>query len=200
MNFDSTDNVKFDKDTLAASIQANHPMLRMFELQQEVSRQAIALNELNGKPSFGVGLDYIMVRQRTDAELSANGRDILQLRATVKIPLFRQKYEAKEKEENLKIVALDDKKADVLSKFNAVIEKAYADFETARLRMGLYEQQIEITQAVINILETDYSTKGNNFDELLRLEKELIDYDLKMLKAIVQSHIAKSNIERFIIQ
>lgn len=190
----------FVKDTLTTNIQKNHPMLRMFELQQEVSRKAISLNENDGKPSFGVGLDYIMVNQRSDANLINNGRDILQLRASVKIPLYREKYNAKRAEENLKIEALENKKADILSLFNATIEKAYADHQTAQLKMELYERQIEITQAAINILESEYSTKGNNFDELLRLEKELIDYDLKMLKAIVQSHIAKSSIERFIIQ
>ena len=190
----------FAKDTLTTNIQANHPMLRMFELQQEVSKKAISLNELNGKPSFGVGLDYIMVNQRNDASPANNGRDILQLRASVKIPLYREKYSAKRAEENLKIAALEHKKADVLSLFNAAIEKAYADHKAAQLKINLYEKQIEITQAAINILQSEYSSKGNNFDELLRLEKELIDYDLKMLKAIVQSHVAKSSIERFIIQ
>jgi len=43
------------------------------------------------------------------------------------------------------------------------------------------------------------TVKGSGFDELLRLEKELIEYDLKILKAIVQSHLAKSKIERFIV-
>jgi Cu(I)/Ag(I) efflux system membrane protein CusA/SilA len=190
----------FDKNALSANIEASHPMLRMFELQQDISRQAIALNELNEKPSFGVGLDYIMVNKRSDADPSKNGRDIIQLRGSVKIPLFKKKYEAKEKEEQLKIAALTDKKAEVLSRFMAAIEKAYADYEMAQLKINLYERQIEITQAAINILETNYSAKGNNFDELLRLEKELIDYDLKILKAIVQSHFAKSSIERFIIQ
>lgn len=192
--------IPFDKESLVANIKANHPMLRMYELQQEVSQQAIALNELNGKPSIGLGLDYIMVNQRQDVELERNGRDILQLRASVKIPLYRQKYAAKEREENLKITALDNQKADLLSRFSATIEKVYADYATAQIRMELYAQQIEITQAAIRILETDYSARGNDFDELLRLEKELIDYDLKMLSAIVQSHIAKSSIKRFIIQ
>jgi outer membrane protein TolC len=191
--------IPFDKDTLAANIQANHPMLRMFELQQEVSKQAILLNELNGKPSFGVGLDYIFVNPRTDAEPSNNGRDILQIRALVKIPLYRKKYEAKEREENFKIAALENVKEDALTRFTATIEKAYADYETAQLKSSLYKKQIGITQSAIDILETDYSTQGNNFDELLRLENELIDYDLKMLKVVVQSHQAKIIIEKFII-
>ena len=82
----------------------------------------------------------------------------------------------------------------------AMIENAYANHESARLKLELYDQQIEITRAAIHILETDYSTKGSSFDELLRLEKELIDYDLKKLKAIVQSHKAKSGIKRFLME
>ncbi len=80
----------------------------------------------------------------------------------------------------------------------AAIEKAYADYEMAQLRTNLYEKQITITQSAINILESNYSAKGIGFDELLRLEKELIDYDLKILKAVVQSHQAKIRIEKFL--
>lgn len=189
-----------DRQMLETNIKANHPMLTMYKLQQNVSKKAIDLNELNGKPSFGVGLDYIMVDGRNDLDPPSNGRDIIQLRASVKIPLFREKYNAREKEELLKIEALENKKADVLSKFLSIIENEITTHEAARLKLELYNKQIEITKAAIRILETDYSTKGNNFDELLRLEKELVDYDLKILKAIVQGHIARSGIERFIMK
>ena len=94
---------------------------------------------------------------------------------------------------------MDVKKAEVLSRFMAVIDKAQTDYEMAQLRVDLYNKQIAITQSAINILESEYSAKGNSFDELLRLEKELIDYDLKILKAIVQSHQAKNQIEKFIL-
>ncbi len=191
--------IPFDKNTLMANIEANHPMLRMFELQQEVAQQAIKLNDLNNKPSFGIGLDYIMVNQRKDAEPAHNGRDILQVRASVKIPIYKKRYEAKEREEHLKIAALTDRKTDLSNRFEAAIEQAYVDHQTAQLRVDLYQQQIVITKAAINILQTNYSTQGNGFDELLRLEKELIEYDLKTLKAIIQSHLAKSKIERFVI-
>ena len=97
-------------------------------------------------------------------------------------------------------MALALKKTDMLNRFLATIEKAYSDHETAQLKMDLYQKQIEITKSAINILETNYSAKGNGFDELLRLEKELIDYDLKILKAVVSSQLAKSSIERFIIK
>src|SRR5690606_37877371 len=42
----------FEKDSLLATIRENHPQLRMFELQQEVSAKEIELNRLKGKPDF----------------------------------------------------------------------------------------------------------------------------------------------------
>jgi outer membrane protein TolC len=191
--------IPFNKDTLASNIMDNHPMVNLYSTQQEASRKAIELNELQGKPSFGVGLDYIMVGKRNNTEISGNGRDILMPRALVKIPLYRKKYGAKEREEKLKIAALENQKKDVQSKFLSAIDQAYADQEDAVIRINLYEELKETTQAAIDILQTDYSTAGRSFDELLRLQIDLVNYDLKILKAVVKSHIAKAVIERFII-
>ncbi len=188
----------FNKDTLLNNIRNTHPMLRMFALQQEASRKVIELNELEGRPSFGLGMDYILVSPRSDAMPMNNGRDIFQLSARVSIPLWRDKYRAREREENLKIAALENRKLDLETRFLSMIEKAFSDYETARLRRDLYTQQIATTRAAIQILQTDYSSSGNNFDELLRLEKELVDYNLKTLEAIVQSQIAQAVVERYI--
>lgn len=187
----------FNKDSLLAEIQINHPLLKMFEMQQEVSRKTLKVNDFSGKPSFGVGLDYIVVTPRNDAAPDRNGWDILQLRGAVKIPINRKKYQAKEREEALKTAAIDFQKTDALSRFESIIEKAFADHETARLQTDLYGRQKEITQSAINILESKYSASGSNFDELLRLEQDLIEYDLKLLKAVVKSHLAKATAEQF---
>ncbi len=191
--------LSYDKAALVEQIQANHPMLRMFELQQAAAEQAIKVSDLNNKPSFGLGLDYMLVNRRKDAEPTHNGRDIVQVRASVKVPLNKKRNEAKVREEKIKIAALSDKKTDLLSRFEAALEKAYADYQSAQLRSELYLQQIEISKAAIRILQSKYSAQGSGFDDLLQLEKTLIDYDLKTLKAVVQSHLAKSKIERFII-
>lgn len=190
----------YQKDSVLAMVKALHPQLEMLGLEQDIARQASKVNELEGKPSFGVGLDYIMVNGRTDANPANNGRDIVQLRGAVTIPIYRKKYEAKAMEEQLKIEALDLQKEDTFQKYTAAIEKAYAQHEMAQLRASLAERQKQLTLSTIEILESKYSADGNRFDELLRLEKDLIDYDLQMLQAIVQSHLAKISIERFFQQ
>ncbi len=172
--------------------------MNLYALQQEVARQSIALNNLHSKPSLGVGADYIYVRKRSDAEPASNGRDIVQLRGSIKIPLNKDQYDAKEREEQLRIALLEDKKINSSKQFLAVIEQAYTNYETARLNVELYQEQIKITKGAIQILESDYSASGKRFDELLTLHQALINYEEQILKAIVQSHLAKAKIERYI--
>lgn len=190
--------IAYDKENLLEQLKHNHPGMRSYQFQQEVARQTINLNQLNGKLSFGLGLDYIPVTPRNDAFPNGNGRDIVQLRALVKVPLNRTKYRAKEQAEQLKIEALDDKMNDLQNRFEAIMESAFADHEVAQLQINLYNKQIETTQAILNVLMSNYQTQGEGFNELLKQENELKNYELKKIKAVVQSHMAKSTIEKLL--
>lgn len=188
----------FQKDTLFSHIQQFHPQLQMLAAKQNVAQKAMAVNEKSGKPNVGLGVDYFFLSPRSDADPENNGRDILQLKATMSIPLFREKYEAKNREESFRIHALENQKEELLSNFLSKIEQAYATYESAQLRQELYLRQIETLGATIQILKSDYSNNNRNFDELLRLEGELIGYEVKLIRAVVMSHIAQIEIERYV--
>lgn len=190
--------LKISQDTLIAKIRSSHPIISMFELQQEASQAAIQANKFQGKPSFGIGADYINTGQRSDAFPSNNGRDAFQIRATISIPLYRKKYQAKDREERFRIEAIEAQKQETISLFEAMIEKAYADYEDTRLDLGLYQQQIQTTQSAIQILEADYTSQSRSFDELLQLEVSLNEYELRQLQAVVRSHLSKAGIERYL--
>ncbi|MEN0046672.1 MAG: TolC family protein, partial [Bacteroidota bacterium] len=190
--------IKLDRSAWANTISTQHPMLKMYKLQQEVAQSTLKVNELANKPSFKIGVDYLFVNDRTDINFLDNGRDALQVRASVSIPIYRKAYEAKVREEQLKIETFEDQKTNTLNRFLATIEQAFVDYESAKLRLNLYQKQKEITQSAINILEANYSAANSDFGELLRLERELIEYDLKELEVIVESHLIKSTIERFL--
>ncbi|MFQ5446468.1 MAG: TolC family protein, partial [Saprospiraceae bacterium] len=157
----------YDRATMLSYIRENHPMLRMFTLQQETSRRAIELNTLEGKPSFAAGLDYIAVGKRSDADPSGNGRDIFSPRIGVRIPLYREKYQAKEQEERIKIQALETWKEDWFLQFRSAIEKAYADLEDGLIKYRLYAEQKETTQSAIDLMLAEYSTEKARFIDLL---------------------------------
>ena len=187
------------KDTLLAHIRDNHPLIRLYELQQESARKAIAINDKAGKPAFGIGGTYALINPRTDANPQFNGRDIFQVQGSLSIPLNRKVYQAKEREEHFKIEMLENMKEASITSFMALVEGAYSDHEQAVLDYQLYEEQITLLRTTITILETDYSNQGADFGELLRLKSDLLDKQLMQLDAIARSYIAQANLERFLI-
>jgi outer membrane protein TolC len=190
--------ISYDTDELMQNILMHHPMMRMYALQQETAERAIRLNTLEGRPSFAVGIDYINVGKRSDATPENNGRDILSPRVGVRLPIYRDKYRGKEQEERLRIQALRTRSDDLFIQFRSAIERALADLEEGQIKYQLYEDQKTTTQDVIDLLLAEYSSEGKGFVDLLQAENQLIQYDLMLLGAIVKTHLAKTEIERYI--
>ena len=204
---DSSDHIitpainKLEIATLPSSEEAinnqliEHPFVQSLEQQKMVAEQEIKLNQLNAMPSFGLGADYIIVGKRQDADPAKNGRDILQLRAGVKMPLNKDAYSAKEREEQAKIRALDYRKENLQSVLKARLETAFVKYEQALLKCKLYDDQIGQTAVILKIEQSRYSVGEIPLEELLRTEKAILEYQLKWIEASVQSHLAKAEIE-----
>ncbi|MEL6251395.1 MAG: TolC family protein [Bacteroidota bacterium] len=180
-------------------LKSDHPAIQLLSQEQDRSRASIRLNEKISKPSWGLGIDYLMVDNIPTADFDTNGRDALLLKASLNIPLQRKPYQSKNREEHLRIEALETRKKLVEDQFLAQIEQAIASHESAQLKYELYEKQEESIRSVIQLLQSDFSHNGERFDELLSLEQDLLSYELKKLEAIVESHHAKAALERIIL-
>jgi outer membrane protein TolC len=186
----------FDLDLYRQKIQSHHPLLKKLDWQIETSNKELDLNELLGKPSFGVGLDYSLVAQRTDAFPASNGRDILIPKVMASIPINRKKYGAKAEEERLIQASFQMQKEHITNKMISLLQSYQADRESASLRKQLAEKQQYISDRAYDILLAEYSTSGLRFDELMKLQNDRINYELDIIKAIVQSHMAEIKIDR----
>ncbi|MDX1665641.1 MAG: TolC family protein [Saprospiraceae bacterium] len=185
-------------ESIREFLEEGHPSLRVLEARQEKGRRALALNELDRKPSFGAGLDYVIVSRRNDASPPDDGRNALMPRATVKVPLFTSKFDARAEQERLRIQALEDRKLNLGNELIASLQQALADHRDAELKLELYRDQLVTLNRAIEVLTEKYSNQGSSFDELLRLYQERIGYDMKRLEAIVQSHLARAAVLRLI--
>ncbi|MEO0338485.1 MAG: TolC family protein, partial [Bacteroidota bacterium] len=146
--------VPFAEEDLMASFTYDHPLLAPYQQQEIIVEQAIKVNEQENKPALGFGFDYFLVNGRSDANPSNNGRDIVQLRGSVKIPLHQQRYRAKNEEEQIKKEILQNQKEDLKHEMATMLKKAFADYETAVTQYTLYEEQLVIVRAAINILQS----------------------------------------------
>ena len=186
----------YDLEQLKQKIESNHPLIKQLDWNIEASNKALDLNTLDGKPTFGIGLDYSLVTGRTDAIPENNGRDILIPKVMVSIPIYRKKYTAKQQEEELKQQAFEFQKESLTNQMMSSIQGYKSEYESAKLMYELANKQIEISNRAYDILLADYSSKGKRFDELMKLQSDINRYEIEIIKSIVQSHLAKFKIDR----
>ncbi|MEZ4884342.1 MAG: TolC family protein [Chitinophagales bacterium] len=184
-----------DQNIVAEKIKTQNPALQQFQLQQDAIQQRIKVEEWAFKPSFGVGLEYAMTDKRKDMEVKGNGKDMLMPKVMVKLPLFKSKYEAAVKEQEYKILALKEKEHDISLQLLTALERGFTEYRTAQRQIALYKDQIDLAERALDLLVTVYSTDNKDFEELLRMQGQILNDQLAILKAQKEGNIAVAFIE-----
>lgn len=175
----------------------DHPQYRIFDNQIQASNAKINLTKFQTKPAIGVGIDYAYIDDRNDVSIPGNGRDVLMPMASISVPIHTGRYKAIRQEESIRQQSITAKKEEVKDMFNAEIELAYSTIEYAEQVIQKYVSLKTITTETLQLMRTEYASEGTRFEELLRLEMELIDYDLEILKAQYEQRIANATLYKF---
>lgn len=204
LNREDTIAVRIDEDlTIEAleadyrqdSLTAKNPSLQALDIRIKAAKAQEEVARKNAMPKFGVGLDYVLVGKRTDASPPDNGKNVLMPMVSVSIPLAKPKYNAAIKEQQLKQLMLQSKKEDA-------VNSLWTDYESARYSLDqsitlhlLYKQQIEKTGQIIDLLQTSYSNSGKDFEEILRMQQQLIKYQMAQASAIKNYYLALAKLD-----
>jgi outer membrane protein TolC len=146
-------------------------------------------------------MDYTFVGQPTVPAMGEipGGQDAVMLpMLTVKVPLYRQKYKGQREEAAFKQKATLQQKENTQNELKADFEKYYRQYRTATREIKFYEQQIQKAQQALDVLSNDYSRGGEGFEEVLRMERKLLDYKLQQQHAFAQQHLAVARIHYLI--
>lgn len=157
----------------------DHPEFKILDSKIAASEKSVELTFLEAKPKIGVGLDYAWIDGRNDVDmLSGNGRDVLMPMGSISIPLHKDRFEAKRREEKIRQESLNALKTEKQEFYLSEIAAAQSQRELAQMEIEKIEQLKIITAETLELMRTEYSAEGTRFEELLRLEMELIDYDM----------------------
>ncbi len=163
----------------------NHQLLQLEFMEASYMEQERAARKM-GAPGFKVGIDYIVVGKSSNPTLSSSesGRDaILFPTVGITLPLYRKKYNAMVREAVLMQEATEYKKVNQVNVLETTFAKTKKEFNDAERRIPFYQGQQELAVKTMNILETEYATSGKNFEEILRVERQLLKYRLQLEKA-----------------
>ncbi|MEE4178509.1 MAG: TolC family protein [Bacteroides sp.] len=180
----------FREDSLIAA----NPMLKALDLKLQAGKAAELASQKQGLPQFGLGLDYVMVGERNDMTLTDNGKDILMPMISVSIPIFRNKFKASVKEAQFMQESYTYQKEELANILTSDYEMAWFEVQQQEQLMKLYEQQIQTSQQSLNLLFTSYGNSGKEFEEVLRMQQQLLKFRKLRSAALTQYQVAVAKI------
>jgi outer membrane protein TolC len=176
------------------SLFAGHPLMEQLDLQIKASEAKVLAIKKQGLPKIGVGLDYVIVGERTDMALPDNGKDVLMPMVTMSIPIFRKKYKAATKEALLMRDAYQFQKESLDNQFTSQLEEALFKLEQQTDLIDLYEKQTERTEQSMRLILSSYQNTGEDFEEVLRMQQQLLKYQKLNIKALIEYYITVEQI------
>lgn len=173
----------------------NHPDLAALEHQEAALEHQVQIDKKQGYPSISLGLDYAVIGQRQDMQVQNSGRDIVMPRVGISIPLYRNKYDAMEKQTQFRLEAVQSKQQEKQNQLSAQYKKAEEAYRESLRHINLYKKQVQETEKIYNLLKTRYSADGQSFFELLRTRLLVLEYKLKLEKARADRNIAVARLQ-----
>ena len=169
------------ESVLRDSMVINNPLLHALDLKIEASEASEVAAQKDGLPKLGVGLDYAIMD---------NGKNIVMPMVSVSIPIFRKKYKAAQKEAQLMQESYALQKKETTNLLISNYEMTWFEVEQQRELIDLYDEQTKESNQTLNLLFSAYSNSGKDFEEVLRMQQQLLEYEKMKATAEVEYHIA----------
>lgn len=187
--------VSWERQALLDSITQNNPMLKMLDAEEEAYEAQKKMARLEGRPMLGAGVNYMPFSPRTENGMPMGGNDMVMPMLRLTIPIYRKKYNALQKEAELKQLAVQQRRENTVNQLTTRWSTALRDLDDATRRTKLYREQTDLAGQTLNLLMTSYATDGRDFEEVLRVQQQLLDYQLQLITSIVDQHVTIAMLE-----
>ncbi|MCH7400625.1 TolC family protein [Belliella kenyensis] len=186
-----------------------NPMLLMLEKEGLAYQKQGEMAKFEGKPMFGLGLNYMVFSPRPESGVPGGmggmdympagmGNNMIMPMATVSLPIYRKKYKAMEAESKLYWEANERQKEDLQRNLEAEFETILVAIKDADRKIRLFEDQIELTEQTLELSVTSYATEGSSFEEILSIQRELLDFRLNLLNTKIEREIQLARLETLV--
>ena len=178
------------------SILTQNPMLSMLKYEKQALDARKEMVTKMGYPMIGLGINYALIEKNPMSSLSMNGNDMIMPMVTLSLPIFRKKYTALKTEvDKLKIATELQEKATA----NTLITNYYEtvqNYNNAQRKITLYAKQYSLANQSLQILIKSYSSSGATLTDLLLMQQQTLNYELKQLEAVADYNTAIAKLNR----
>lgn len=184
---------------LAALARASNPLLRGLEERAAAERRLGEVARLEGLPDLTVGVDYIVTGEAVDGTIAESGDDPILLGFGVRLPLWREKYEAGVREAIARRLAVSRRRAGEANRISAAIQRAWFEHTDADRRVRLYETTlIPKSEESLRASLAGFRAGETGFLDLLDTERTLLEFALAAARARADRGQALARLNRLV--
>lgn len=166
-----------------------NPELIKYDRLYESITQSELLNQKQSAPDIGLGLDYVPVSERTDMDLSENGKDIVMPMVSLSIPIFNNRFKSISKQNQLRQQEIELQKQERLNVLKTTFAKAIAMKNQARINFDTQEKNIKQAKDAEEILMRNYETGTIDFNEVLDIQELQLRFQMNGIEAVKSYYV-----------
>lgn len=182
--------IKPDAETFASNPRFMKGMLETeaAEAMQEVSR-------LKTRPMLGVGLQYSYFAPGEAAMGQMDGGHMLMPMVSVSLPIFSRKNQATRQQGELMANAAQFREKNVTNTLQIQWTQLQAKISNLQRDENFYNHQLDITQKTWDLILNAYASGDEGFDELLRIQNQLLSLEWRILEGQINQHLARAEMD-----
>ncbi|MFT5737178.1 MAG: outer membrane protein TolC [Maribacter sp.] len=189
------EDIVFGYDALAL----NPELLKYDKLYESVSQSEL-LNQREGLPMIGFGVDYLPVSERADMNFSDNGKDILMPMVSVTVPLFNNRYKSITKQNELRQREIEMQKKQRLNVLESAFAKAISQRNQARIKYKTQQKNLKQANDAEEILIKNYETGTIDFIDVLDIQELQLKFQINQIRAVTTYYLQSAIVNYLITQ
>lgn len=190
------DSLGFSLSSVSDSMLNHNPMLRMLQFEQQSLEAKRRMVTSMGYPMVGVGVNYSLNKKSEMSTSPMNGKDMVMPMVTVTLPIYRKKYRAMQNEADLLKSATEQGYKETSNLLQTEYYEALQLYQDAQRRTNLYNKQILLVNKSLEITIKSFSASGSGLTDILRIQQQLLDYQLKQIEALTDYNMAIAWLKR----
>lgn len=167
------------RDSVVSSVRRNNPDLAALNHLVDKEEAGIRLAGKLARPSFTIGLDYILTGEAINPALAESGKDPLMVGAMVSLPIWFGKNSARNDEARARLRVAEYTYEDKHDRLVAYTEKVLFNYSDALRKTRLYRDGlVPKAEQSLNASYASYQAGETDFLNVLDAQRQLLDFEL----------------------
>jgi outer membrane protein, heavy metal efflux system len=158
------------------------------EIQQEVSR-------LKTRPMMGLGLQYSYFAPGEAAMGQMDGGHMVMPMISVSLPIYGKRNQATQQQSRLLAEAAHYRQSNRIDALQTQWAQLRAKTTNLQSDNEFYQRQLDITQKTWELVINVYASGDEGFDELLRIQDQLLNLEWRLLENEIDHHLARAEMD-----